>query len=112
MANNTKHIHEIEPELSTSEIDGTEVLVVSNPNGTGYDTNKVSIGSIAEFAREGANSNGLTMEQIFNQIYPVGSIYTTINPDFNPGTAFGGTWVVIGNGRCLYGCSKTSSSVG
>ena len=80
MANNSPiHIHEIEPELSPSEIDGNELLVVSNPNGLGYDTNKVSIGSIAEFTRGGANSNGLTMEQIFNQIYPVGSIYTTIN---------------------------------
>ena len=112
MANNTKHIHEIEPELASSEIDGTEVLVVSNPNGTGYDTNKVSIGSIAEFARDGANSNGLTMERIFNQIYPVGSIYTTIDKTFDPGTAFGGTWSVIGNGRCLFGLSRDSSDVG
>ena len=39
--------------------------------------------------------------------YPVGSIYITVNPNFNPGTAWGGTWVSIGSGRCLWGAENS-----
>ena len=51
MANNSPiHIHEIEPELSSSDIDGNELLVVSNPNGqSGYSTSKLTLNSLAEF---------------------------------------------------------------
>lgn len=74
----------------------------------GYDTNKVSIGSLAEFARGGAN----TMEQIFNQIYPVGSIYTTTDSAFDPNVSFGGTWEQIESGRFLMSKNKGSGQVG
>ena len=54
MANNSPiHIHEIEPELSPSEIDGNELLVVSNPNGLGYDTNKLTLESLKEYVNRG-----------------------------------------------------------
>ncbi len=38
-------------------------------------------------------------------IYPVGSIYTTIN-NTNPATLFGGTWEKIASGRTLFGSSN------
>lgn len=40
--------------------------------------------------------------------YPVGSIYITVDPNFNPGTAWGGTWVSIGAGRVLWGAENNS----
>ena len=40
--------------------------------------------------------------------YPVGSIYITVDPNFNPGTAWGGTWVSIGAGRVLWGAEDNS----
>jgi hypothetical protein len=31
-------------------------------------------------------------------VYPVGSLYITIDPNFDPNTIFGGSWVAIENG--------------
>ena len=46
----------------------------------------------------------------FDDIYPVGSIYITIEPTFDPNRAFGGTWVRIGKGQCLWGCDPTDEN--
>lgn len=37
-----------------------------------------------------------------NQVYPVGSIYLSVN-NANPSTLFGGTWVAFGTGKVLMG---------
>ena len=51
-------------------------------------------------------SNNQSLElnghSIFDLIYPVGSIYTSVN-NTNPGTLFGGTWVAFGTGKTLVG---------
>lgn len=47
--------------------------------------------------------SGLTALQVFEQIYPIGSIYTSINST-NPGTSLGfGTWAAFGAGRVPVG---------
>ena len=48
---------------------------------------------------------------ILDMVYPVGSVYTTIDPTFNPNTAFGGTWEVFATGRCLLGVALDSENV-
>lgn len=40
-------------------------------------------------------------------LYPVGSIYISTSPTFNPNTTWGGTWTKTANGRCLIGANNT-----
>lgn len=46
-------------------------------------------------------------QQIFDLIYPVGSVYLTVN-DINPQTLFGGTWVKS-SGGFIYGSTGTGT---
>ena len=48
----------------------------------------------------------ITKTQLVNLVYPVGSIYLSMN-EANPSTYLGGTWVQI-PGRFLVGCSSTT----
>lgn len=42
----------------------------------------------------------------FDDVYPVGSIYMSVN-NVNPATLFGGTWEKIAGGRCLIGANSS-----
>lgn len=57
------------------------------------------------------NASGtlLLKEQLLNLIYPVGSIYLSTTSNFNPNTAFGGTWVKIQEGTFLAAAQTTSA---
>lgn len=44
---------------------------------------------------------GTLAASIFNQIYPVGSIYISISPSFNPNNAFTGSWTQLTGGETL-----------
>ena len=46
--------------------------------------------------------------KIYNAIYPVGSIYMSVN-NVNPSTLFGGTWVAWGAGRVPVGVDTTQT---
>lgn len=48
------------------------------------------------------------MEAIYNMIYPVGSIYMSVN-SANPSTLFGGTWVAWGSGKVPVGVDSNDS---
>lgn len=48
-------------------------------------------------------------KSIFDIMYPVGSIYQTMDSSFNPSTAFGGTWSRI-KGRVLVGVDENDST--
>lgn len=41
--------------------------------------------------------------QLISNLYPIGSIYTTVSDTFDPASVFGGIWTKIGAGRTLVG---------
>lgn len=48
-----------------------------------------------------------TISEYWKTIYPVGSIYISTSPTFNPNTIWGGTWEQTASGRCLIGANST-----
>jgi hypothetical protein len=54
-------------------------------------------------------SSDITLTQICNLIYPVGSIYLSTNAT-NPGTYLGGTWVAWGAGRVPVGVGSNGTT--
>lgn len=48
------------------------------------------------------------LDQMFSMIYPVGSIYMSVN-NANPSTLFGGTWAAWGAGRVPVGVDGTQT---
>lgn len=50
---------------------------------------------------------GLGGNELIDRIYPVGSIYISTSPTFNPQTVWGGTWKKTADGRCLIGANAT-----
>lgn len=53
-------------------------------------------------------TGGQSGSGIFDLIYPIGSIYTSVN-SANPSTLFGGTWEAFGSGRCLVGVDTSDT---
>lgn len=51
-------------------------------------------------------STTITIDEVFNKIYPVGSIYMSVN-SVNPSALFGGTWVSWGAGRVPVGVNAS-----
>ena len=52
---------------------------------------------------------GLTADDIWQKIYPIGSIYTSVSPT-SPATLFGGTWESFGQGRTLVGMGSNGTT--
>ena len=50
----------------------------------------------------------LTNSELLSLVYPVGSIYTSVN-NTNPGSFLGGTWVSFGAGRTLIGVNSADN---
>lgn len=48
-----------------------------------------------------------TIDDYWKTIYPVGSIYVSTSPTFDPQTTWGGTWLKTAKGRCLIGANDT-----
>lgn len=49
------------------------------------------------------------LKRIFNLVYPVGSIYMSVN-NVNPENLFGGTWVAWGSGRVPVGVNESDTN--
>jgi len=55
-----------------------------------------------------SDENGNNAKEIRDLIYPVGSIYLSVN-NVNPSTLFGGTWIAFGTGRTLVGVDTSQT---
>ena len=53
---------------------------------------------------------GLTADDIWKKIYPVGAIYISVSST-SPATLFGGTWVAFGQSRTLVGVGSSSANI-
>lgn len=51
------------------------------------------------------NTINETINEYWKTIYPIGSIYISASPTFNPQTTWGGVWTTIAEGRCLIGAN-------
>lgn len=54
---------------------------------------------------ESKNTDPITMKDIFNMFYPIGTIIETVDKSFDPAKEWGGTWVRI-KGRVLVGVDE------
>lgn len=97
---------------------GTPAIAIYKDNvaiGQKYDTTKGGKLQVSGDVNASGNINAsgnlyLNGKSFLNMLYPVGSIYLSVNST-NPGTIFGGTWVQI-SGAFLYGTTLTSGTAG
>lgn len=70
-----------------------------------YATNDALENAIKELKKyvDTQSSGGVTLDSV----YPVGSIYISVNDSFNPNNVFPGTWVSFGKGRTLVGVDRS-----
>jgi hypothetical protein len=74
----------------------------SNASGTGVTTIKL--------ADQAVTLAKIAQTELFNKIYPVGSVYMNWTDDTNPGTLFGvGNWELFSKGRMLVGYDETNT---
>ena len=85
-------------------------LVDYNQSGKGMAIGKVSTQNAFEINMDTKLTGNLTINDktIFDLIYPVGSIYMSVN-NTNPTNLFGGTWVTWGQGRVPVGVSTSGT---
>ena len=80
--------------IETTTIDN---MIKTDSNIKGSINNAITTKTISDLIN---NSDKTIIKTIGNLIYPVGSIYLSLNND-NPGDKFGGTWEKIEEGRFL-----------
>lgn len=102
---NSSHTH------TTSQISDFPTSI-KNPNSVVIQLNSGTTEDTDYFVYDGsvAKSVNITPQSIgiFDAIYPVGSIYTSINST-DPSTLFGGTWERFGKGKVLVGVDEDDS---
>lgn len=86
-------------------------LMDFNKTGKGMAIGKVSTQNAFEINMDTQFTGEVTIngKSIFDLIYPIGSIYISVN-SMNPADLFGGTWVAWGQGRLVAGVNTSDSS--
>lgn len=83
-------------------------------SGRATNADKADLATNATRANVSASAETLTyqcMQTVFSRIYPVGSVYISMN-NTDPGSLFGGTWKRISQGRMLLGANDTNYKLG
>lgn len=99
---------------STGAVQGASLSIsgVSSLN-TLSSSGKSTLNSLEVTTNETIKGNltvngSITCADLFLKIYPIGSIYMSVNST-NPSTLFGGTWVAWGSGRVPVGVDSSDS---
>ena len=111
-------------QLSDSSVDGSTLTL--NANGAiAVRSQGIKTINIEDFDSSNASDTGVTtikladqavtlakiaQTELFNKIYPVGSVYMNWSDDTNPGTLFGiGEWQLFSKGRMLVGYDEANT---
>lgn len=95
-----------------------DIATIQGPIGPQGEQGPIGVGVPADgstapgtfLAKTGASADATSWQNIFNLIYPVGSIYLSTN-NANPGTFFGGSWEQIQDRFLLAAGSVYSAGV-
>jgi len=107
-----------------------ERVFTDTPEGVNLEVNKLTVGCIASkknnfnldedgnltvntitAKEQNLSGDGSSRDEIINIVYPVGSIYLSVN-NVNPGTIFGGTWERVPDGYLRSRSSGTGLQTG
>jgi hypothetical protein len=111
-------------QLSDSSVDGSTLTL--NANGAiAVRSQGIKTINLEDFDSSNASDTGVTtikladqavtlakiaQTELFNKIYPVGSVYMNWTDNTNPGTLFGiGEWQLFSKGRMLVGYDETNT---
>ena len=97
-------------EIKASDKFGTSSQSLIVPKGMPilfFDTKKLSVG--VNCFPEKIESFEISGKTIFDMVYPIGSIYMSVNST-NPGAIFGGTWESWGQGRVPVGVNTNNGN--
>jgi hypothetical protein len=111
-------------QLSDSSVDGSTLTL--NANGAiAVRSQGIKTINLEDFDSSNASDTGVTtikladqavtlakiaQTELFNKIYPVGSVYMNWTDDTNPGTLFGvGNWELFSKGRMLVGYDESNT---
>ena len=92
--------------MSASDYSKLNALPTNDALGNTYAT-KEYVNNAVQNA--GGGGDGLSLSAVVELIYPVGSIYMSVN-SVNPSTFLGGTWEAWGSGRVPVGVDSTDTN--
>ena len=93
-------------------INSKDVSYVDNSNLKATNVQAAIDGTCTKFSNDLTDLKTNLKKEILNQAYPINSVYISYS-NTNPGTLFGGTWEIIGDGRVLKGIkSGTAGTTG
>lgn len=96
-------------QLTRKTVSGvSSASVVRLPAATSTESGLMTAAHVSKLA---GLADPLSMADIVDKIYPVGSIYTSTSST-NPSTLFGGAWAAFGAGRVLMGAGDSSYPAG
>lgn len=96
--------------IDNDEYNGNDSSIIQKESGTGLnnpvtvDQGGTGVTTLSQ-ARELFRTD-YTSQELGQLLYPIGSIYLTIDANFTPASHFGGRWEKIASGRFLAGMSE------
>jgi len=98
-------------DINAGAIDGTTIGASSATTGAFTTVAASSTVTAASHINTTSGQFQLNGTNIFNKIYPVGSIYTNASVSTNPATLLGfGTWAAFGQGKVMVGLNGSDTS--